>query len=348
MLIIRKTFCIFITSVALAALCLPALPTLGEEGTENRESEGKILKYEVTGEGFIMPRNTEEANELREQRQQKFVEGTGAYFGFTSSLEPWDFLDLNLPYPKGAWKTVFPYYFGVNPQLNIPFWIEGTTVIFDNTGNLITREYQVHEPNWESYGTAWCCMGNISRAWEDWMEEAIEVEKPYIGEGNAGIRYFLTQVHLGGVVGGQRMKALLEQVRAKEVSIQRTYRDERYGVFYIPPTSDEWDNWIAEFYVWINMKNWCIERHQVDFLYGREYCQYYNQLWDIQPNESLFYLEWLPTRILDMLDEQYHLTISEEPPPGPDEYIEKDQYVHIEGSTDTEGNPEEKEANDEG
>ena len=175
------------------------------------------------------------------------------------------------------------------------------------------------------------------------MEGAIEVEIPYFGVENTGIRYFLSQVHIAGVIGGERMKALLKRVRAKELSIQRTYRDERFGVFYIPPTAYEWDNWITELYVWINMKNWGIERHQVDFLYGREYCQYFNQMWNVQPAESLFYLEWLPTRILDMLSEEYELTISDEASAGPDEYIEQDKFVHIKGSSDADQDSENSE-----
>jgi hypothetical protein len=195
-------------------------------------------------------------------------------------------------------------------------------------------------------------MGDICRAWENRMDDAIEIKKPYLGAENVGIKYFLSQVHLAGVIGGPRMKALLYQVGAKEISIQRIYRDERYGVFYIPPTAAEWDNWIAELYVWVNLRNWGIERHQVDFLYGREYCQYFNQLWDVRPDDPLFYLEWLPKRILDLLDKEYHLTVTDEPPAtGPDEYIEKDKYIRIEnpkgeenkaGSSETEKGDESK------
>ena len=97
---------------------------------------------------------------------------------------------------------------------------------------------------------------------------------------------------------------------------------------------------MAELYVWVNMKNWGIERHQVDFLYGREHCQYYNQLWNVQPPESLFYLEWLPKRILDMLDEEYELTVSDEPPSGLDEFIGKDKFIHIKGASGGENQPE--------
>ena len=322
--------------VILALLCvLPASAIAGGSLSKDK-SGGEILKWDVEGQKFKVPQDTEAANKLREDTQHRFAEGTGAYFGFTSSLELWDYLDWNLDYPDEAWKTVFPYYFGVSPPFNTAFWLEGSTVVFDDTGNLAVRTYRIFEPNagetGQTYGTAWYCMGNICRAWESWMDEAVEVKKPYLGEGNFGIRYFLSQVHLAGVIGGPRMKALLEQVGAKELSIQRTYRDERYGVFYIPPTPVEWDNWMGELYVWVNVRNWGIERHQVDFLYGREYCQYFNQLWDVRPDDYLFYLEWLPKRILDLLDKQFQLTVTDEAPAtGPDEFVEKDKYIRIQG-----------------
>ncbi len=319
----------FILAALLFLLCVLPYMASAEESQGNEESGGEILNWDVSGEGYILPETTENANKLRENTLPRFEEGTGAYFGFTRSLVPWDFLDLNLTYPEEAWKTPFPYYFGVAPELNIPFWVEGTMSIFDDTGHLAVSEYSIHIRDEVFGGTAWYCLGNISRGWEDWMDEAIEVQKPYLGEENTGIIYFLSQVELDGVIGGPRMKALLKQVHAKEMSIQRTYRDERYGVFYIPPTQREWDNWVAELYVWVNMKDYGIERHQVDFLYGREYCQYFNQLWDVQPDQSLFYLEWLPKRILDGLDDEYELSVSDKPPPGPDEYVEKDQWVHI-------------------
>ena len=175
------------------------------------------------------------------------------------------------------------------------------------------------------------------------MDEAVEFQGNYFPAETVGIRYFLSQVHLGGIIGGERMRDLLNQVNAKKVSIQRTHRDERIGIFFIPPTAEEWENWIGEMYVWVNMKNWMIERHHVDFLYGREYCHYYNQLWDVQPDISLFYLEWLPIRILDLLAEEYGLQITDEGPPVPDEYIEHDEWIKISGTEQEEGNKEEEE-----
>ncbi len=312
------------------------------------ESGGEILKWDVEVGSVAVPQSEDAANDMRDEGIYKFPEGTGAYFVSTSVLEPWDYLDLYLEYPGGAWLPVLPYYFGASPVLNSDFTVQCTTSVFDNSGHLVVRHYKVKEPPKDVFGgTAWYIAGHISRVWDDWMDEPSETDSAYFPAEGAGIRYFLSNVHLGGVIGGDRMKALLKQVNAQEVSIQRTYRDERYGVFYIPPTAQEWDEWISDLYVWVNMQNYCIERHQVDLLYGREYCKYDDQLWNVQPDLSLFYLEWLPMRLLDMLAEEFKFEITEEEQPGEDEYLEKNQWIKISGSGISEYKPGESEGEDE-
>lgn len=342
---LRNRYLILFATGVLILFSFTPEPISAQDSGEETESGGEILRWDVDVGTVKVPQTLKAAEELREKNMYKFPEGTGAYFGFVSELEPWDYLDLNLEYPEDAWSSPLPYYFSMEPQLNAPFTIGGTCSIYDATGHLVIREYSLTEPPHPAFGgTSWFVMGDISRCWEDWMDEAVEFQEDYFPAETVGIRYFLSQVHLRGIIGGERMQDLLKQVNAKEVSIQRTYRDERMGIFFIPPTAEEWNNWIGEMYVWINMKNWVIERHQVDYLYGREYCQYYNQLWDVQPDISLFYLEWLPIRILDLLAEEYGLETTDEGPPVPDEYIEQDQWIRISGS----GQNEEEEEKDEG
>jgi hypothetical protein len=311
---------------------------------ESGESGGEILKWDVDVGTVQVPQNLDAAEELREAGIYKFPAGTGAYFGSISVLEPWDYFDLYLEYPEGAWRPAFPFYFGASPVLNSSFTVECTTSVFDNSGHLVVRRYDVKEPPKDIFGgTAWYVGGNIGRVWDDWMAEPSEIERGYIPAEGVGIRYFLSMVHLGGVIGGENMKLLLKQVNAKEVSIQRTHRDERYAVYYIPPTAEEWEYWIGDLYVWINTKNLGIERHQVDLLYGREFCQYYNQLWNVQPDLTLFYLEWLPKRLLDILISEFNFEITNEEQIGPDEYLEENQWVKITGSGVSEYNPNEDE-----
>jgi len=335
---------VIFSAITLLLLCFAPSGLSAQESGEETESGGEILQWDVDYGTVAVPQTAEASEALREEEAYRFAEGTGAYFGYVSSLEPWDFFDRYGQYPESAWKPPLPYYFGVAPPLNSPFYIKGTCSIFDNSGHLVVRKYTVVEPPKDGFGgTTWHVLGNITRSWEDWMNEPIEYEGEYLPVTLTGVKYFLNQVHLRGIVGGEKMKDLLEQVNAKEISIQRTHRDERIGVFYIPPTAEEWENWVAEMYVWVNMKSWKIERHQVDLLYGRESCQYYNQLWDVQPDISGFYLEWLPTRILDQIAEEYELEITDEEPLGEDEYIGHDEWIKISGKKQDEEVEQEKE-----
>ena len=331
----------FFTLSILTLIALAPIKLSAGEGA-GFKSGGQTLDMEVTYQGVAVPQNTNAANSLRDENSEKFANGTGTFFSFITTLNPWDSFIIYADHPPDAWKPPLPFYFSAGPQLDMPIRIEGNVAVFDDSAHLTAREYWFSEPNWDTHGVAWYCNGTESRAWEDWMDEAISLEQPYLDNTGMGVIYFLRKVHIEGIIGGEKMKALLEQVRAQEMSIQRVWREKKYGVFFIPSTPNEWENWIGGFYVWINMKNYTLERHQVDMLYGREICQYYNQIWNVRPFDSYFFLEWLPTRILDELGDEIGVTVTETPlDETEDTYIKEDQFVYIKGTPSNQTEPEE-------